>query len=66
MRVTECATTNGTYTAITGLMPAVATGTADFRRLPMRVRRFKFYLPITALASGIFNCEITTGATTTA
>ena len=64
MRVTECATTNGTYTAITGLTASGATGDGRLPQTTDAGKAFKFYLPITGARKRYLNCEITTGATT--
>ena len=64
MRVTECATDNGTFTAITGLSASGSTGNGRLPQTTDAGTLFKFFVPINGARKRYLNCEITTGATT--
>ena len=64
LRVTECETTGGTFTAITGLTCSGDTGNGRLPETTDAGTLFKFYLPINGQRKRYLNCEVTTGATT--
>ncbi len=64
MRVTECETTGGTFTAITGLSASGSTGNGRLPQTADAGTLFKFFVPVQGIRKRYLNCEITTGATT--
>lgn len=64
MRITECETTGGTFTAITGLAASGSTGNGRLPQTTDAGTLFKFFVPISGARKRYLNCEITTGATT--
>lgn len=66
LRVTECDTSGGTYTAISG---TTASGTTGNNRLPQTTdagKEFVFHIPLGGARKRYLNLELTTGTTTLA
>lgn len=66
MRLTECETSGGTYTAITGLTASGSTGDTRLPQTTDAGKLCKFFLPVSGIRKRYLNLELTTGSTTLA
>lgn len=64
MRVTECETTGGTFTAITGLTASGSTGNGRLPQTTDAGTLFKFFVPVQGARKRYLNLEFTSGTTT--